>query len=735
MPNISTTILELAKRLTQDKTTFTRSELAYELKKFGVNDDTIEVGRLVWEAFEAFGHDERIRTAFVNNQGNRSVVDEQEVTQLLDSGNTAGALQAAQDLASCTSEALTQLSTELSDTLNQLANKYGTSVEDVVKGTAGVIAVQNQARGMVEGYTQLVNGYEAARCRINELTTSYIDIRSRIEQIYRRYTTALTDIYGDAIRTVEPDLFDFNTIQWLDTQSMISQVKLEYTDMTANCTELLSQISDSFQTALQTAAISYRTLDSKQAGIVMAGISIIRHYLNAGTKTAAMKQSLLTLNKHINNDAKAIETDMVRLLEIFKTINDIFLPQAETFCRHADQILNDDLDALIDKVYSTPEARELRRQRDEILAEIRLRERAIVDTQIDIDYYESHLAECETLLNGICGTYFQAIKEKPSKPGVIKNFFTLGNARKDYNRAVYDWTQERAPILRQYEDLRIDISQDHEDLASKRKQLTAYRNRLAELQPQYERLSQKLLDMISANDELRSAVAEHLTDMVGLLRIGKNLLNNGLDERLVQATEVESAEKDSTVALPDPIKHAIELLKRRYEKKCIGADDIEYEHVETPATADNAEVSDAQNALVKDTDSSTALNTEHEKPFLINGKFTKTPSLSKEGGLLVLLGLDYLRTKADTEAMEAKDAEQAEERERHLEALKNEFQQRISAIDDRANVLLEVMTRINTAEGHDAKVAALKELAAPTEPDFTPEDWDEFFAGRKTIEI
>ena len=77
----------LAKQLMQDDATFSRADLAFELKDYGVKTDSIDVSRLVYEAFKNT-NDNAIKVSFVTNDGAQYIVSEYEVNGLIDSRNT-----------------------------------------------------------------------------------------------------------------------------------------------------------------------------------------------------------------------------------------------------------------------------------------------------------------------------------------------------------------------------------------------------------------------------------------------------------------------------------------------------------------------------------------------------------------------------------------------------------------------------------------------------------------------
>ena len=67
-------------------------------------------------------------------------------------------------------------------------------------------------------------------------------MRGQICTLYRQYAMTLTDAFGDSIKAISPDLFDFDSIEWLDVQGMLQNVKLDYDRITEKCSILMSDI-------------------------------------------------------------------------------------------------------------------------------------------------------------------------------------------------------------------------------------------------------------------------------------------------------------------------------------------------------------------------------------------------------------------------------------------------------------------------------------------------------------
>ena len=59
-------IYSIAKELNKSNDTFTRADLAYELKKFGIEKDSFRINELVWKAYCKFNNSKEIKNAFKN---------------------------------------------------------------------------------------------------------------------------------------------------------------------------------------------------------------------------------------------------------------------------------------------------------------------------------------------------------------------------------------------------------------------------------------------------------------------------------------------------------------------------------------------------------------------------------------------------------------------------------------------------------------------------------------------
>lgn len=256
-------IKSIADELCSDGKTFLRADLAYELKKYGVAGDSSEVGSLVYDAYCFYGNDSNISIAFVTNNARTTIVADYKLNHCLEQGDMGDALAIAENELQATEHSLDKLQDMIA--LNQgAALAKGSSKADWLTGTSGVKEVRGKASVMFDRYAKLVEAYRYAGDSVRANISDFTSLRSDIEATYREYALRLIDLYGDSIKMVSPELFDFNQVEFLDVDQMLRQIELEYSKIQDKCGVLIAEIADSFRTSLQGSMSAYRSARGQQ---------------------------------------------------------------------------------------------------------------------------------------------------------------------------------------------------------------------------------------------------------------------------------------------------------------------------------------------------------------------------------------------------------------------------------------------------------------------------------------
>lgn len=79
-----------------------------------------------------------------------------------------------------------------------------------VMGTKGVSDVKAKATSVYNAYNKLVDVYATARGDVKTVMDDFVTIRGDVAKVYLEYAAKLTDVFGDSIKKVAPEFFDFD---------------------------------------------------------------------------------------------------------------------------------------------------------------------------------------------------------------------------------------------------------------------------------------------------------------------------------------------------------------------------------------------------------------------------------------------------------------------------------------------------------------------------------------------
>ena len=710
-------IKTIADELCKENKTYLRADLAFELKKYGIASDSSEVSKLVFDAYRYFYDNGNIAIAFVSNNSRTTLVAEYKLNDSLEQGNKEEALKIAETELALSSSALEQLKEQVEQNLNLVLVKGTSKMADIVMGTNGVKDVRSKAATMFDKYTKMVEAYHYAEDSVRGNIEDFTSLRSDIGTVYRDYALKLIDIYGDSIKMVSPDLFDFKRIEWLDVDEMLKYVELEYSKLTEKCAALIGEISVSFRTSLQ----AYKSLSNgnKSLGLAMAGLTMLEHYMGASERANRLKSDLSVFQTSVKHDATRIKVDMGRLLVICKTLNDVVIPKANVFLRYGEKLLASDLKATLDALYADETIRPLEEQRKCLLQQMKALDMEMNDHLQNIDVYTSLINDITATLESKQGSYMEAKSKKPSKPFFLVNWITFGMANKNYYRDFAEWNAVCFPLVREYESYQVDLKLDKEELESHREEQIRIKNEYAKLSSELDKVSKEIRSKIVCSDDLKLKMLKHLRDMVAMLKLGREIMESKIDEKLVH-----------TVDIPD------------YREAAKLPADVEQNLSQfTGMLADNlhADKDMAKNLL----DGVEAYTKDHKK---IEGKTAQQnkPAEYSEEDLAQVTGAmeqslqkgialfdSFAKLKAQQLSGSLASAAYDKELKKHAD----EFKREMAKIDNKSAYLREVFKRINLAGSEEERKQAMELMSDLSGYSLSKQEFTEFINGKKQIEL
>lgn len=718
-------IKNIADDLCKENKTYLRADLAYELKKFGVDADSAEVSKLVYDAYKFFRQDGHIAIAFVSNNSRTTLVAEYKLNDCLEQGDKEEALKIAETELAQSSTALSKLSDDIELNLNMVLAKGASKLVDVLAGTNGVKNVRAQASDMFGKYTRMVDTYHYAEDSVRGNIEDFTSLRSDISTTYRDYAMKLIDIYGDSIKMVSPNLFDFNRVEWLDVDEMLKYVELEYNKLTEKCAVFINEIQDSFRGSLQNSVKAYKSVanGNKSLGLAMAGLQMLNHYMESTERTNRLKSDLSVFQTSVKHDATRIKADMGRLLVIYKTLNDVVIPKANVFLRYGERLMSSDLKAIMDSMYDNAEIRPLEEQRRQLLQQLKAIDIEMNDHLQNIDVYSSLVSDITSTLESKQASYMQAKSKQHSKPFFLVNWLTFGTANRNYYREFAEWNANSFPFIREYESYQVDLKLDKDELASHNEAIAGLKSEHSQLSVRLDAVSKEIRSKIVSTDDVKLKMLKHLRDMVAMLKLGREIMESKLDERLIHTVEIPDYKE--TAKLPADIEENLSqftgiLADNLHADRDMaigildGTTELLKKRKAIDGKAKGAETK--QNAPVQYSDEDLAMATDKAEES-VQRAVSLFDSLAK-------LKLQQLNGKLASAAYD-----------KELAKYSDMWKRDIAKIDNKSAYLREVFKRINLASSEDERKQAMLLLSDISGYKLSEHDFADFMNGKKQIEL
>lgn len=710
-PAIYDAIRNIAAKLCKDGETYLRADLAYELKQYGIDADSIDVSKLALEAYKYFNNDRNIKQAFVTNDSRSALIDEYKLTDLLDNDKPEDAMELANKELAKTSDTLAALKRDIDRNMSLAVANAASGIMDTVTGTAGVKAVRTEASTLFDRYSKMVGTYHEGEDTVRRNIADFTTLRTDIGTTYQEYAMQLIDIYGDNIKAVAPNLFDFNQVQFLDVDSMLKHTELEYNRISDKCSALIGEISDSFQNSLKSSVAAYRSAGqgNKALGLAMAGLGMLNHYMEAGERAHRLRSDLSVFKTSIKHDSTLIKADLGRLLVIYKTLNDVVIPKADIYLRNASRLMSSDIKSITDSLYDNAEIRPLEEQRRQLLAQLKVLDGEINDHLQNIDVYQSLISDITTTLDSKSASYRDAIARKPSKPFFLLNILTFGNANKNYNRNYAEWDAVCYPLVREYENYQVDLKLDKDELAAHQSDLKAKGQEQHLVKQKLDEVNKQIRSKINASNDTQLKMLPHLRTVIAMLRLGREIMETKLDKKLTGTVSIPDFK--STEKLPVDIENNLSLF--------------------TSTLADNIHADRGMaEALLNGIDDYRGVD---EKDRKYSEESLAQVTEASEQSLQQGISLFDSALQLKKQQLDGKLARAAYDEE--FDKIASDFRKQIKGIDDKSAFVREVMRRANLAKNDDERKQALLMLSDLSGQSLSEQDFKDFINGKIQITL
>jgi hypothetical protein len=711
-------IEKLALRLFQEKNIYARADIAYDLKSAGIEGDSSLIDDIIHELFNSTKKpevQEAIKQVFYNNNFTRSIVQNSAVKQLIKSGQLNKATELFEKQETEVKELLSSFSSEIS-ILIENAGEFvkNKNVVAIATGTYQVDNVKSKAVSLYQNYSKIISGYSDARQSVLNLIEDYCIIRTEIVKRYRENVTRLTDVFGPKIKAVEPAIFDFDTIEYLQADKLLENIDLEFNNIMQSCEEVIAIINESVINDLsQSSKLIGKGKDAK-AALVLAGVAIVKSHLKATKHATILNQGVALMRQKMDHDASSIKADLFRLQLINKTINEVSIPASHVFQRNFDHLFNRELESVFELFYETPILKDLKAEKDILLSEFNILNNQLVDHKNQVSNYESRLNSSKMLLTEYRELYQESLNHKPKKPNAAQKLLTLGAKQKSYRRDIDEWHHRYEPVIKAYFDINEDIRIDQEELEHHQKAAQLKEIQLKKSSRQLEQNSTAIFNNISDDDNIQEKLSKHLVPIINLLRIGKKVAELKIDSEYLEPIELEQINLD---ILPENTMNR--LTEFSHSLKTHVGNALRENSLSGLIVNTKEEITE----IDEGTNSNNASKNSTGTDITLKRNFNKI-EVSKDQALMIekqildtaLIAIDIVVETAKLKKLEIENALARSLYNSKLEELREQFKVKVDAVNDRSQVLAQVIKSINTSQ-QELQVDSLKELIE-TDDDF-----------------
>ncbi len=495
-------IKELADQLTAEHQQWTRSRLARELQKEQmVNCDSAQINVWVNKAYTQNHNDAHLQTAYLCNDESQSLTDCEQIEQLLQNGQTEQALQQVSKDLDATGHLLQQA-------LQQLQN----------------FNPDAPAEELYAPYAALACAYHETQASLQKDVNHFARLRSHITRHYYQYVIALTDVYGESVRKVCPEIFLLENVDWLNVGQLLKRIPLEMDFISSECATLIAQLT------VNNAEPAFTSkLERLRYHLGKALAAAQPPYTRPQQQEATLKAEKEKLSRSAQHDSHTLETELNRLNALHQNLILILLPQITTFLQNSQQLAQQNIESQIEALYTDPEVNKPQSERTLTLERCHWLENELTDHQDNIQLYSSWISSSQKLLQIAQEKYNKAVQSRPTVPNVLVNVLTIGFAKSHYQNRLNRWTQQYQALTEVYEQMRTLREQNEQELTE---QTNSYQKKQADYRLQKAkvmRLSRDVRDALTGLLPIREKMLSYLQPAIHQLQLARQITDRQPD--------------------------------------------------------------------------------------------------------------------------------------------------------------------------------------------------------------
>ena len=218
-----------------------------------------------------------------------------------------------------------------------------------------------------------------------------------------------------------------------------------------------------------------------------------------------------------------------------------------------------------------------------------------------------------------------------------------------------------------------------------------------------------IIENISADKNIRLRMIPHLEAVISLLRLGRKIAENRLDNSLAKTVSITQQD----IRIPEDLSNKIDVFCQSVREHLEGSTVSAHRRKSIESNVDNIPVIESIPEIKQ---------SEHE-----------LAEIRAAEGVAIQQTITFLESAIKLEAMKAQCAIAENNYNQELTKLQSQFYQYLESLNGRSDILMKSLQRMNTAQNHEQLKSGFLALADKSRNLFEDGDWEDFINGTKTI--
>ena len=409
------TLIEELKEENEVLTRYELSEYLIENDVKGIEGDSIKTEQLLYDLYhqvtDEFKKD--LEELFVTNLSTQKLIRSNKIQEkdssLINLSKSVGENEKALTVYGKSHlKDLENYETSLETIKSSIETYKGKSggIVNFISGAGKINKVKDRAQNIVQTHQDIINFYEYSKSILMDYVDDYTAIRNCLFDIYKNYLTFLKDVFGNKIQSIDPELFDFSKLQWIDTLSLMNQIESESEFIKNKSDVYQSYINDKLmksqgkvlkKNANKLLNVNFdKNFKTNAAAIgvealIETGFNLLDNHAEAAERAKELEIKLQDLIDSFNLDYTNIVNDEMRFIKLYDTVKDIFIPVTNTVLEHLSGDFSTKLNSEISKLYQSDNIKSLHLQRDELVKNQKNLRREVADYERNANYLTNRI--------------------------------------------------------------------------------------------------------------------------------------------------------------------------------------------------------------------------------------------------------------------------------------------------------------------------------------------------------